>query len=146
MHDWSSLSTKFQLKLTTLIFWTKFDQKRYFRLKTEKVNHVIEFCIFKLVEVPNFSLSRQLWLFWDIFAPKKYLWHKTEKVNITIKFYIFQLVKESSFSLNWQFWFFGVNLTKKSISGLKRKSENHYWILYISITLGVPNNNFDFLN
>ena len=32
------LSTKFQLKLKILIFWTKFNQREYFRSKTEKVN------------------------------------------------------------------------------------------------------------
>ena len=35
-HIQISLSTKFQLKLTILLFWTKFTQKGYFRLKTEK--------------------------------------------------------------------------------------------------------------
>ena len=38
LHVQITLSTKFQLKLTILIFWTKFVQKRYSRLKTEKVN------------------------------------------------------------------------------------------------------------
>ena len=33
-----SLDIKFQLKLTILIFWTKFSQKGYFRSKTENVN------------------------------------------------------------------------------------------------------------
>ena len=51
------LATKFHLKLTILIFWTKFGQKGYFRSKTEKVNITIEFCIFELVQVPNFSLN-----------------------------------------------------------------------------------------
>ena len=41
--------TKFKLKLTILIFWTKFAQKGYFQSKTEKVNVTIEFCIFELV-------------------------------------------------------------------------------------------------
>ena len=30
LHVRISLDTKFQLKLTTLIFWTKFTQKEYF--------------------------------------------------------------------------------------------------------------------
>ena len=57
LHIRISLATKFQLKLTILIFWTKFLEKGYFRSKTEKVNTTIEFCIFELVWVPNFSLS-----------------------------------------------------------------------------------------
>ena len=32
-----------------VFFWTKFAQKGYFWLKTEKVNTTIEFCIFDLV-------------------------------------------------------------------------------------------------
>ena len=35
LRIWISLSTKFQLKLIILSFWTKFNQKRYFKLKTE---------------------------------------------------------------------------------------------------------------
>ena len=49
LHVQISLCTKFQLKLTTLIFWTKFAQKVYLRSKTEKVNIAIEFRIFELV-------------------------------------------------------------------------------------------------
>ena len=43
-----SLGTKFQLKLTRII-WIKFVQKERFQFKTEKVNTIIQFCIFKLV-------------------------------------------------------------------------------------------------
>ena len=53
-----TLSTDFQLKLTILIFWTKFFQKDYFQSKAEKVNSTIE-----LVKVPNFSLKWQFWFF-----------------------------------------------------------------------------------
>ena len=45
-----SPSTKFQNKLTILIFWTKFTQKGYLRSKSEKVNITTEFCTFKLEE------------------------------------------------------------------------------------------------
>ena len=45
---YSSLGIKFHLKPTTLIFWTKFAQKQYFWLKTEKANSPIEFSIFEL--------------------------------------------------------------------------------------------------
>ena len=36
-----SLGTKFQLKLTILIFWTKSTQTGYFQSNTEKVNITI---------------------------------------------------------------------------------------------------------
>ena len=37
--------------------------KKYFQSKDEKVNIIIEFCIFKLVLVPKFSLKWQFWFF-----------------------------------------------------------------------------------
>ena len=43
-----SLGIKFQLKLITLTFWTKFAQKGYFWSKTKKVNTITEFCTFEL--------------------------------------------------------------------------------------------------
>ena len=43
-----SLSTKFQLKFTILIFWARFTQKVYFCSKTEKTNMTIEFWIIEL--------------------------------------------------------------------------------------------------
>ena len=42
----------FQPKLTISLFWTKFAQ-----LKTEKMNIAIEFCIFELPWVSNFTFN-----------------------------------------------------------------------------------------
>ena len=56
-HIQISLDTKFQLKLTNLICWTKFALKGYFQSKIEKVSIAIELCLFELVQVPNFSLN-----------------------------------------------------------------------------------------
>ena len=56
------------------------------RSKTEKLNNNIEFCIFKLVWVPDFSLNRQISTFWIKFAKKVHFLPKTKKVNITTKF------------------------------------------------------------
>ena len=47
-NDKNKQTTKFQLKMIILIFWTKFAQKGYFRSKTKKVNNIIGFCIFEL--------------------------------------------------------------------------------------------------
>ena len=52
-----SLGTKFQLKLTTLVFWTKFSKKMCFWSKTKKKDINIKFY------VPNFSLNWQFWFF-----------------------------------------------------------------------------------
>ena len=61
LHIW--IGAKFNLKWTILIAWTKFAQKEYFQLKTETENSAIEFCMFKLVKVPNLSLYWQFWIF-----------------------------------------------------------------------------------
>ena len=110
------LGSEFQVKLTILIFRTKFGLKRYFRSKREKVNTTMEFWILELFLVPNFSLS---WKFW-FFGPNL-LWSKTEKTNITTEFCIFELVKVPILNLSWQVWFFAPNLAKKGTFGWKRK-------------------------
>ena len=61
-HHWILLNriilcTKFELELTILIFWIKFDQKGYFRSKIEKMNTTLELSIFELIWVTNFSLN-----------------------------------------------------------------------------------------
>ena len=59
LHARLGVGTKFQLKVRILIFWTKFAQKEYFHSKIKKNNSIIEFCIFELVSVPNFSIKWQ---------------------------------------------------------------------------------------
>ena len=49
MHFRISLGNKIQLKLTNLIFWTKFDKKGISGLKEKKVNTTVEFSIYELV-------------------------------------------------------------------------------------------------
>ena len=65
-----NLRTKFQLKLTIVIFLARFAQKGCFPSKAKKVKITIEFYIFELVYVPNSSLNWQLWSFWPD-LPKK---------------------------------------------------------------------------
>ena len=59
LHIQIILRTKFQFKLTILVFWTKLGQKGYFASKSEKINTIIQFCIFKSVYIRNFSLNWQ---------------------------------------------------------------------------------------
>ena len=49
-------ATKFSLKLTILTFGTKF---YHFRSKKKKVNTIIEFCIFELVQESSFAINWQ---------------------------------------------------------------------------------------
>ena len=90
-HDWIlhiqiTWGTKFQLKLTILIFRTKFIRKWYFWSKNEKlsitidfyifesawVNSTIEFCIFELVLGTKIQLKVAILIFWTKFAQKGY--------------------------------------------------------------------------
>ena len=113
LHIWICQGTKFQLKLTVVIFWTKFTQKEYL-LKIGKKWTTYEFCIFQISRHQT-SASRIK------FVPKWYFQSKTENVNSTTQFCIFKLVLVPNFSLNWQFWFSGPNLPKKGISSLHQK-------------------------
>ena len=84
-HDWIlnihiSLSTKFQLKQTILIFWTKFAHRGCFLTKKEKVNSTTEFCIFELVLVQSFSWNWQF-RFFAPNLPKKGVSRHTESEN-----------------------------------------------------------------
>ena len=72
-----SLGTKFQFKPTSLIFWTKFAQKEYFRSTTEKVNITSEFCMFELVLLPNVNLN--YFKFWYQICPKRVFLVEKEK-------------------------------------------------------------------
>ena len=111
--------------------------KRYFRSKTEKVN-IIEFCIFKLVSVPNLCFNWQFWFFWPDLSKKGFSGLIQKKWTLHI-FYIILLIQISLvryFSSNWQFWFLGPNWSKKVFPVKNRKSEHHHEILHIWISLG----------
>ena len=100
------LSTNFSLNWQLRIFWIKFAHKgSYFQSKTDKIDTTIEFCIFELVIVSNFTLKKQLGVFGQNLS-KKDICLKTEKVNVIIEFCIFKLVLEPNFTMNWQLWFF----------------------------------------
>ena len=86
LHIQISLDTKFQLKLTTLMFWTKFAAKRYFLSKSKKSeqHHWV-------LQIPislgiKFQLKLTI-LISRLNLPKKgYFSSKTEKANITTQF------------------------------------------------------------
>ena len=73
----------------------------------------IEFCIFKLDFLQNFSLNLRFWFFGPNFAKKGYFQSKTDKMNTTNKIYIFELVYVPNFSLNWKLRFSEANFSKK---------------------------------
>ena len=63
MHIRISLCIKFHFEQTILNFWTKLAQEGYLCSITQKVNIIIEFCLLKLVLMPNFSSNWQFWFF-----------------------------------------------------------------------------------
>ena len=91
LHIRISLVTKFRVKMTILIFWTKFIQKGCFRLKMEKVNTIIEFCIRGFVQVPISSKTGSFG-FLDQICPKRIFLLENWKTNTTNEFYIPLLV------------------------------------------------------
>ena len=132
-----SLGIKLQLKLETLSFSTIFAQKGYFWLKIEKVNSIIEFCNIRIKLDTKIQLKLTILTFWTKFPPKEHFQSKTERVSIVIEYCIFELFWVPNLSLNWQSSFFGPNFLKKSISGMKGKSDRHHWILNVRISLGI---------
>ena len=70
LHIRISLGTKFHIKLTISIFWTKFAQKGFFPFKAEKLNSTMEYCILELVYATKLSLNWQFWFF-EPNLPKK---------------------------------------------------------------------------
>ena len=113
--------------------------KRYFRLKTEKVNIIIEFHLFKLVSWYQISvLTINYVYFWPDFSKNGLFWSKTPQVNTTYFLHnsAYSNLSSGKFSSNWQFWFFGPNLPKKVFPIKNRKSEHRHGILHIWIILG----------
>ena len=81
LHIRINLSTNFQLKLTIAIFGTKFAKNdSYCQPKTGKIDTIIEFCIFQLVFLSDFTLHKQFWIFGpnllkkDIYGQKLKKW------------------------------------------------------------------------
>ena len=123
LHIRISPATKFQLKLTIFIFWTKFDQKGFSGLKQKKSHHhwILQIGISLGAK---FQLKLTFLNFWTKFAQKGYFRSKTENVNIPLEFcmHVWLLVQVPNFSLNWHFWIFERNLPKKGIFDLKQKN------------------------
>ena len=87
-----SLGTKFQLKLTILIFWTNITQKGYFRSKKEKKGEQHHWILhIRLSLGIKFPLKLPTLIFRTKFTPKRYFQLKTKNVNKSSEFYIFEL-------------------------------------------------------
>ena len=84
-----SISTKRQLKLIILTFWTKFAQIRYFQSKAEKMSTANELCIFELVYNHFHNILRLFYVLPNFLSPQVKRW-----VIITYKHGIYELPHE----------------------------------------------------
>ena len=92
LHIPISFSIKFHFKQTILDFEITFAQNRYFQQKTKKMHSTIQYCLLKLLWLPNFTLKQQFEISGQNLR-KTDTWSKTNKVNITtIEFWLLELL------------------------------------------------------
>ena len=96
LHIRINLDTKFHFK-QYWILGPNLPQKGISRQKRKKMNIFIKFRIFKLVEIPNFSLNWQIWLF-GLNLPIKSI--SSLKQKRWIPFCIIEFEQVPSFNLN----------------------------------------------
>ena len=70
------IGAKVQLKLSILIFWTKFTQKKVFPVENRKMN---------TIAISKFQLRLTIWSFWTKFAQESYFRSKAEKSNFCVR-------------------------------------------------------------
>ena len=140
------VTSKFSLKLTTLVFWTKFSKKKGIsdwkqKKKTVNIHNLDQICPRRALPVKKekseqhhwtqhirISLGNKFYLqliilnFWTKFTQKKYFHSKTKEVNSITEFCTFEWVQVPNFSFNWKFWLFGPNLPKHGVSSQKKKA------------------------
>ena len=88
LHNWTSLGTKIQLKLTFLIFWTKFARKRYLRYETEKSHFCVRpWSLLNYIKRFRTGADRHNGILMSLLLPSRY--KKQRKILQTIMFIIF---------------------------------------------------------
>ena len=92
LHIWISLSTKFYVKLTVLIFLDQIFPKRLFPVERGRSEHHHEILHIRISLGAKFQPKLTILIFWTKFAQKTSFRSKTKKVNITIEFCGFELV------------------------------------------------------
>ena len=109
------------------------------RSKTERVNIIIEFNIFEIVQVQNFSLKWKCWIFGPLWLMEKlYFRSKKEKMENHHRILQIWISLGSKFQLQQKNLIFSEqNCTQKeSFRSKATKNEHHHWILHIRISLG----------
>ena len=135
-HTRISLSTKLQPKLTILIFWTKFVQKRYFRLKTDKVNSLLNSADLN----PNFNLN---WQFWPLGPnlPKKGICGRKQKTSASPLNCDIRITLGTKFQFKLTILIFWTKFTPKKVYSIKNGKSKHTIEFCIFKLALVPNYN-----
>ena len=100
-----NLSTKFQLKLGILIFWTKFVPESVFTIRNGKSKYHHWILHLRISLGTKFQVKLTLLIFWTKFVQKRCFWSIAEKVHTTIELDIFELVCVQNFRLTDSFDF-----------------------------------------
>ena len=132
---WTSLlnssysSTNFQLKLTIVIFWTRFVKKGsyYFWSKTDKINTTTECCIFELVFVSNFTLSN--FEFLNQICPRKIFMVRNRKIEHHHCIPLIQISLGTKFQLKLTILIFLTTFTEKGFFWSKTEKVNTTYFL-----------------
>ena len=131
LHIRISLGTNFQLKLTIAIFWTKFAKKSsYFQSKTDKIDTIIDYCIFELVFVTNFTLNKQFWIFGPNLPKKDMV--KNRKTDYHHWIPLFQISLGTKFQLKLTILIFLTRFTQKGFFWSKTEKVNTTYFLHNS--------------
>ena len=95
------LGTKFEHKLTILIFSTRFAQKKFFWFKTEKSGHH-HWILYSQVSA-KYQLKLTILSFWTKFTQKGYFQLKTEQAVQVLRAFAFCVVKVNSIVVSEHF-------------------------------------------
>ena len=110
--------------------------KRVFPVWNRKVNITIEFYIFEVVQVTNFSLNWQFWFF-EQYLPKGEFWWETKASAYHHWILHIWISLGTKFQLKLPILSFWTRFAQKGYFQSKNgKSERHHWILHIRIRLG----------
>ena len=135
-HARISIGTKFQLKVTILMFWTKCAKKECSQWATKKREYLHWFLHSRISVPTKFWLQLVILTFWSIFSPKGYFILKTKKMNITLNSACSNYSSYQILTSTDKFDFFDQICTKRRFAPGNKKRESHHWIPHIRISLG----------
>ena len=107
---YSNWSTKFQLKLTILIFWIKFSPKRVFSIKNRKSEHHHWIMHIQISLGTKFQLKLTILIFWTKFVQKGRFQCKNSSANEVVVGLLSFLIVRILDTINMVLLFFQLKL------------------------------------